>query len=329
MGELTGRDFLKEVDFTPEEWLHLIELAGRLKSARREGREERRLAGKSIALIFEKGSTRTRAAFEVAAWHQGAHTTYLDPAGAHIGAKESAADTARVLARMYDGIEFRGAKQDTVETLAAYASVPVWNGLTDDWHPTQSLCDAFTMIESSGKPAGDIAFSYLGDCRFNMGNSMLTMGAMLGMDVRLIAPPAFAPSPDLVESTRSIAEATGARITVTDDVGAVRGSDFVHTDVWVSMGEPKGVWAERCRVLAPYRVTPAVMRLAGPGAKFMHCLPAFHDLETTTARLVHDLTGMRELEVSDEVFESEASIVFDQAENRLHTIKAIMVATLT
>ncbi len=328
MGELTGRDFLKEVDFTPEEWMHLIDLSGELKAARREGREERRLSGKSIALIFEKGSTRTRAAFEVAAWHQGAFTTYLDPSGSHIGSKESPADTARVLERMYDGIEFRGARQGTVETLAEYSSVPVWNGLTDDWHPTQSLCDAFTMLEASPKPAGEIAFSYLGDCRFNMGNSLLTMGAMMGMDVRLVSPRSFAPSADLVDAAREIAEFTGARITITDDIEAVRGSDFVHTDVWVSMGEPKGVWAERVRVLAPYRVTPAVMRLAGPDAKFMHCLPAFHDLETTTARLVHDLTGMRELEVSHEVFESEASIVFEQAENRLHTIKAVMVATL-
>ena len=215
MGELTGRDFLKEVDFTPEEWMHLIDLSGELKAARREGREERRLSGKSIALIFEKGSTRTRAAFEVAAWHQGAFTTYLDPSGSHIGSKESPADTARVLERMYDGIEFRGARQDTVETLAEYSSVPVWNGLTDDWHPTQSLCDAFTMLEASPKPAGEIAFSYLGDCRFNMGNSLLTMGAMMGMDVRLVSPRSFAPSADLVDAAREIAEFTGARITIT------------------------------------------------------------------------------------------------------------------
>ena len=329
MGELTGRDFLKEVDFTPEEWLYLVDLAGELKAARREGREERRLTGRALALIFEKGSTRTRAAFEVAAHQQGAFTTYLDPSGSHIGSKESAADSARVLERMYDGIEFRGARQDVIETLAEYASVPVWNGLTDDWHPTQSLCDAFTMLEVSGKPASEISFSYLGDCRFNMGNSLLTMGAMMGMDVRLISPASFAPSAELVASAREIAERTGARITVSDDLEAVRGSDFVHTDVWVSMGEPKGVWAERCRVLAPYRVTSAVMRLAGAEAKFMHCLPAFHDLETTTARLVHDLTGLRELEVSHEVFESEASIVFDQAENRLHSIKAVLVATLS
>ncbi len=327
MGELTGRDFLKEVDFTPDEWAHLVSLAGELKAARRQGREERRLEGLNFALIFEKGSTRTRAAFEVAARHQGAHTTYLDPTGSHIGSKESAADTGRVLSRMYDGIEFRGAKQDTVETLADFSPVPVWNGLTDEWHPTQSLCDAFTMVEASGRPASELSFAYLGDARFNMGNSLMTMGAMMGMDVRMISPAAFAPQADLVAGAKDIARETGGRITISEDIADVRGVDFVHTDVWVSMGEPKGVWAERCRVLAPYRVTAQVMELAGPGAKFMHCLPAFHDLETSTARLVHDITGMRELEVSDEVFESEASIVFEQAENRLHTIKAVLVAT--
>lgn len=328
MGELTGRDFLKEVDFTPDEWSHLVELSGDLKRARREGREEQRLRGRNFALIFEKSSTRTRAAFEVAARHQGAFTTYLDPAGSHIGTKESAADTARVLERMYDGIEFRGAGQDTVEELAEHAGVPVWNGLTDEWHPTQALCDAFTMIESAGRPADALSFAYLGDARFNMGNSLLTMGAMMGMDVRIVAPREFAPDKARVDSAREIAASTGARITVTDDVAeGVTGADFVHTDVWVSMGEPTGVWAQRCRVLAPYRVTAQVMKLAGPDAKFMHCLPAFHDLGTSTARLVHDLTGMRELEVTDEVFSSEASIVFEQAENRLHTIKAVMVAT--
>ena len=328
MGELTGRDFLKEVDFTPDEWGHLVELPGALKSARREGREEQRLRGMNFALIFEKSSTRTRAAFEVGARQQGAHTTYLDPSGAHIGSKESAADTALVLERMYDGIEFRGNSQDTVEALAEHASIPVWNGLTDEWHPTQALCDAFTMVESAGRPARDLSFAYLGDARYNTGNSMLTMGAMMGMDVRMVAPPEFAPSPARVELAREIAASTGARITITDDIEAgVAGVDFVHTDVWVSMGEPHGVWAERCRILAPYRVTAQVMGLAASEAKFMHCLPAFHDLETSTARLVHDLTGMRELEVSDEVFTSEASIVFDQAENRLHSIKAVMVAT--
>lgn len=328
MGELTGRDFLKEVDFTPGAWGYLLDLAGELKSARREGREEQRLRGKSFALIFEKHSTRTRAAFEVGARQQGAHTTYFDPTGSHIASKESTADTARVLERMYDGIEFRGASQDAVEELAEHAGVPVWNGLTDDWHPTQSLCDAFTMIESSGRPAGDLAFVYLGDARFNMGNSLLIMGAMMGMDVRIVSPRSFAPDNQRVDAAREIAASTGASITITDDLDAgVSGVDFVHTDVWVSMGEPSGVWAERCRVLAPYRVTSQVMQLAGPKAKFMHCLPAFHDLGTSTARLVHDLTGMTELEVTDEVFSSPASIVFDQAENRLHTIKAVMLAT--
>ncbi|MBK8463662.1 MAG: ornithine carbamoyltransferase [Nigerium sp.] len=329
VADLTGRDFLKEVDFTPDEWAYLVALAGELKDARREGREERRLRGLNLALIFEKSSTRTRAAFEVAAAHQGARTTFLDPSASHIGSKESAADTARVLARMYDGIQFRGDKQETIETLAAHADVPVWNGLTDDWHPTQSLCDAFTMVESSGRRPCDISFAYVGDARFNMGNSSLTMAAMMGMDVRIVTPPAFAPDPTLRDAAREIAAQTGARIMITDDIEAgVAGVDFVHTDVWVSMGEPRGVWAERCRVLAPYRVTSEVMALAGPDAKFMHCLPAFHNLDTSTAQLVHDLTGLRELEVSDEVFESEASIVFDQAENRLHTIKAVLVATL-
>ncbi len=328
MGELTGRDFLKEVDFTPAEWGHLVDLSGELKRQRREGREEQRLRGKNFALIFEKNSTRTRAAFEVGARQQGAATTYLDPSGSHIGSKESAADTARVLERMYDGIEFRGAGQDTLESLAENAGVPVWNGLTDDWHPTQSLCDAFTMVESAGRPADTLSFAYLGDARFNMGNSLITMGAMMGMDVRMVSPREFAPDPRRIDAAREIAVSTGAKITVTDDVAeGVAGADFVHTDVWVSMGEPNGVWAERCRVLAPYRVTAQVMALAGPQAKFMHCLPAFHDLETSTARLVHDLTGMRELEVTDEVFRSDASIVFEQAENRLHTIKAVMVAT--
>ncbi len=327
--DLTSRHFLKEVDFSPDEWAHLVALTGELKAARRERREERRLSGLDFALIFEKSSTRTRAAFEVAARQQGASTTYLDPSGSHIGVKESAADTARVLSRFYDGIQFRGVRQDTVEELAEYASVPVWNGLTDEWHPTQSLCDAFTMVEASGRRASDLAFAYLGDARFNMGNSLLVMGAMMGMDVRIVAPAAFQPEPGMVANARDIAAVTGGRVLVTDDVElGVRGADFVHTDVWVSMGEPKGVWADRCRALAPYRVTRRVMELAGPRSRFMHCLPAFHDLETSTARLVYDLTGMRELEVSDEVFESDASLVFEQAENRLHSIKAVMVATL-
>jgi len=326
---LRGRHFLKEMDFTPAEWAHLLRLTGELKAERQAGAERQRLAGMNLALIFEKTSTRTRSAFEVAAHHQGAQVTFLDPAGSHIGIKESAADTARVFSRLYDGIQFRGDKQQTIETLAAHADVPVWNGLTDDWHPTQSLCDAFTMVESSGRRPCDISFAYVGDARFNMGNSSLTMAAMMGMDVRIVTPPAFAPDPTLRDAAREIAAQTGARIMITDDIEAgVAGVDFVHTDVWVSMGEPRGVWAERCRVLAPYRVTSEVMALAGPDAKFMHCLPAFHNLDTSTAQLVHDLTGLREMEVSDEVFESEASIVFDQAENRLHTIKAVLVATL-
>ncbi|MDN5571741.1 MAG: ornithine carbamoyltransferase [Propionibacteriaceae bacterium] len=330
MIDLAGRHFLKEVDFTPQEWIHLVELTGQLKAERRSGAERQRLVGMNLALIFEKASTRTRAAFEVAARHQGAFTTYLDPSGSHIGAKESAADTAQVLSRLYDGIEFRGNSQDTVETLAEFSSVPVWNGLTDAWHPTQSLCDAFTMVEAAGRPGSEIAFAYLGDARFNVGNSLLVMGAMMGMDVRMVAPVAFQPDARMVSGAREIASMTGGRVTVTDDVAlGVAGADFVHTDVWVSMGEPKGVWAERCRVLAPYRVTSAVMAATGkPGARFMHCLPAFHDLQTSTARVVGDLTGMRELEVTDEVFTSEASLVFEQAENRLHSIKAVLVATL-
>ncbi len=327
---LHGRHFLKELDFTPDEWLSLVELTRACKAARREGREVRRLEGRTLALIFEKTSTRTRAAFEVAAYDQGAHVTYLDPNGSQIGHKESPADTARVLARMYDGIEFRGARQATVETLAEYSSVPVWNGLTDEWHPTQSLCDAFTMLEASGKPAGEIAFAYLGDARFNMGNSLMAMGALMGMDVRIVAPVSFQPDAERLAALSEVAATTGGRITVTDDVeSGVRGCDFVHTDVWVSMGEPKGVWADRCRELVGYRVTRRVMEATGnPRAKFMHCLPSFHDLNTSVGKLVHDLTGMRELEVSHEVFESEASIVFDQAENRLHSIKAVLLATL-
>ncbi len=328
--DLAGRHFLKELDFTPEEWTGLVELTGRLKDERRIGEEVRRLEGRNLALIFEKGSTRTRAAFEVAARHQGAHTTYLDPSASHIGSKESAADTARVLGRMYEGIQFRGAAQSTVEELAAHAGVPVWNGLTDDWHPTQSLCDAFTMLEASGRPASEIAFAYLGDARFNMGNSMLIKGAMMGMDVRIVAPAEFQTDAAIVARAREIASATGARVTITDDVEAgVAGADFVHTDVWVSMGEPAEVWAERCRTLAPYQVNRAVLDATGkPDAKFMHCLPAFHDQATAVGRTVFELTGMSALEVTDEVFESASSIVFDQAENRLHSIKAVLVATL-
>jgi ornithine carbamoyltransferase len=327
---LKSRSYLKESDLTPDEFRALLDFAAELKAAKREGREERRLAGRNIALIFEKTSTRTRCAFEVAAADQGASTTYLEPTGSQIGHKESAKDTARVLGRMYDGIEYRGAGQDIVETLAAHAGVPVWNGLTDDWHPTQALCDALTMREHAGKRDGAISFAYAGDARFNVGNSLLMMGAMLGMDVRIVAPRSLWPSAEVVGQARGYAAGSGARVTLTDDPAAgVRGVDFVHTDVWVSMGEPKQVWAERIALLQPYQVNTDLLAATGnPGVKFMHCLPAFHDLETQVGRDVHEQFGLSELEVTDEVFESEASVVFDQAENRMHTIKALLVATI-
>ncbi|MCO5999334.1 ornithine carbamoyltransferase [Actinoallomurus sp. WRP9H-5] len=327
---LRGRSFVKELDFTAEEFRSLIDLAGELKAARRAGTERPRLTGRNIALIFEKTSTRTRSAFEVAAHDQGAHVTYLDPAGSQIGHKESVKDTARVLGRMFDGIQYRGRRQEDVETLAAYAGVPVWNGLTDEWHPTQSLCDAFTMAEHAARPLEEIAFAYLGDARNNMGDSLLVMGALLGMDVRLVAPGGLQPSAEVQAAARALAERSGARITLTDDVAeGVRGADFVHTDVWVSMGEPKEVWAERIELLAPYQVNAKVLEATGnPSVRFMHCLPAFHDRETTVGEEIYAQFGLEGLEVTDEVFESDASIVFDQAENRLHTIKAVMVATL-
>ncbi|MDQ2756891.1 MAG: ornithine carbamoyltransferase [Actinomycetota bacterium] len=328
---LTGRSFLRELDFTPAEWQALVDLALELKAERRARRERPRLTGRTIALIFEKTSTRTRCSFEVAAYEQGAHATYLDPSGSQIGHKESVKDTARVLGRLYDGIEYRGDRQETVETLARYAGVPVWNGLTDLWHPTQALCDAVTMVERAGKPADQISFAYLGDARYNMGNSLLVLGALMGMDVRVVAPASLQPSGQVQEQARALAATTGARVTVTDDVTAgVAGVDFVHTDVWVSMGEPQEVWAERIALLTPYRVDADLLRATGnPGVRFMHCLPAYHDLETQVGRDVFAAHGLTELEVTDEVFESEASIVFDQAENRLHSIKAVLVATLT
>ncbi|HEU5144293.1 MAG TPA: ornithine carbamoyltransferase [Dermatophilaceae bacterium] len=327
---LQSRSYLKESDLTPDEYRALLDLAAELKAAKRERREVRRLEGRNIALIFEKTSTRTRCAFEVAAADQGASTTYLEPTGSQIGHKESAKDTARVLGRMYDGIQYRGAGQDIVETLAAHAGVPVWNGLTDDWHPTQSLCDALTMREHAGKPDSEIRFAYLGDARFNVGNSMLVMGAMLGMDVRIVAPQSLWPSDAVVAQANSYAAESGARVTLTEDVAeGVKGVDFIHTDVWVSMGEPKQVWAERIELLTPYQVNAQTLQLTGNAAvRFMHCLPAFHDLETRVGREVHEQFGMTELEVTDEVFESKASIVFDQAENRMHTIKALLVATI-
>ncbi len=330
LAALHRRNLLKEIDLTPDEFRALLDLAAELKAAKREGREERRLAGKNIALLFAKTSTRTRCAFEVAAADQGASTTYLDPIGSQMGHKESAKDTARVLGRFYDGIEYRGAGHDVIETLGAFAGVPVWNGLTDDWHPTQSLCDALTMREHAGKPDDQIAYAYVGDARFNMGNSLLVTGAMLGMDVRIVAPRSLWPSEAVVATARRYAAETGARVTLTEDVAeGVVGVDFVHTDVWVSMGEPKEVWAERIELLGPYQVNADLLALTGnPQVKFMHCLPAFHDLETQVGMDVHEQFGLKELEVTDDVFESEASVVFAQAENRMHTIKALMVATL-
>lgn len=327
---LRNRNFLKEIDFTPAEWSFLLKLSADLKAAKYAGTERKRLTGKNVALIFEKTSTRTRCAFEVAAYDQGAGVTYLDPSGSQIGHKESMKDTARVLGRMYDGIEYRGSKQEYVETLGEFAGVPVWNGLTDEWHPTQMLADQLTMIEHSDKPIGQIAYAYLGDARNNVGNSLLISGAMAGMDVRMVAPKELQNSDEIVEMAKKIAEKTGARITVTDDVAAgVKDCDFLYTDVWVSMGEPKEVWDERIALLKDYQINSALMEKTGnPNVKFMHCLPAFHDRNTKVGQDIFEKTGMEALEVTDEVFESDASIVFDQAENRMHTIKAVMVATL-
>ncbi|GLW53227.1 ornithine carbamoyltransferase [Kitasatospora phosalacinea] len=327
---LRNRHFLKELDFTPQEFRHLVDLAAQLKAAKYAGTEQPRLRGKNIALIFAKTSTRTRCAFEVAAHDQGASTTYLDPAGSQMGHKESVKDTARVLGRMFDGIEYRGDGQQIVEELAAHAGVPVWNGLTDEWHPTQLLADVLTIQEHSAKPLNETTLVYLGDARFNMGNSVLVTGALLGMDIRIVAPASLWPSEEVRKAADSLAEASGARITLTEDVAAgVAGADFLYTDVWVSMGEPKEVWAERIALLKPYQVSMDTVRATGnPAVKFLHCLPAFHDLGTEVGRQMFELTGMSELECTDELFESAHSVVFDQAENRLHTIKAVMVATL-
>ncbi|MFC8273413.1 ornithine carbamoyltransferase [Streptomyces sp. NPDC057271] len=328
--DLIGRHFLKELDFTADEFRGLIDLAAELKAAKKAGAEVQRLRGRNIALIFEKTSTRTRCAFEVAAADQGASTTYLDPSGSQIGHKESVKDTARVLGRMFDAIEYRGDSHSKVEDFATHAGVPVFNGLTDDWHPTQMLADVLTMTEHTDKPLDAVAFAYLGDARFNMGNSYLVTGALLGMDVRIVAPEAYWPSEGIIASARALAEKSGATITLTEDVAeGVRGADFVATDVWVSMGEPKEVWDERIADLAPYAVTMDVLRATdNPGVKFLHCLPAFHDLGTAVGRDIHARHGLTELEVSDEVFESEHSVVFDEAENRMHTIKAVLVATM-
>jgi len=322
---------LKEIDFEPQELRFLLKLSEALKLAKYAGTETKKLTGKEIALIFEKTSTRTRSAFEVASYDQGAHVTYLDPGGSQLGHKESIADTAAVLGRMYDAIEFRGNAQADVEELAAHAGVPVYNGLTDEWHPTQMLADFLTMHESSSKSYDQIGYAFVGDCRFNMGRSLLVMGALMGSDVRLAGPEELHPPQDVVDLATGIAGRTGARITITTDPAqAVAGVDFIHTDVWVSMGESKDVWTERVKVLTPYQVNSALLKASGnPAVKFMHCLPAFHDPNTVVGREIMEHTGMTSgLEVTGEVFGSPASIVFDQAENRLHTIKAILVATL-
>ena len=327
---LKNRSFLKLLDFTPEEIQYFLDLAADLKKAKREGKERKTLVGKNIALIFEKTSTRTRCSFEVAAYDQGAHVTYLGPTGSQIGIKETMKDTARVLGRMYDGIEYRGFAQTTVEELAEYAGVPVWNGLTNEFHPTQILADFLTMREHSDKPLNQVSYAYLGDARFNMGNSLLVGGAKMGMDVRIVAPKPLQPAAELVAECRKVAEQTGARITITDDVDAgVKGCDFIYTDIWVSMGEPDEVWKERIAMLLPYQVNAKLMERTGnPNCKFMHCLPSYHNRDTKAGEDVFQKFGLDGVEVTEDVFESPASIVFDEAENRMHTIKAVMVATL-
>lgn len=327
---LRNRSFLKELDFTPQEIRFLLDLSVDLKKARYAGTEQQRLKGKNIVLIFEKASTRTRCAFETAAYDQGAHVTYLEPTGSQMGSKESIRDTARVLGRMYDGIEYRGFSQQIVEELAKYAGVPVWNGLTNEFHPTQILADFLTMMEHSDKPLSRIKFAYLGDARFNMGNSYLVGAAKMGMDFRSVAPRSLQQNPQLVDQAREIAKETGARIVLTEDVEeGVRGCDFIATDVWVSMGEPAEVWKERINLLKPYQVNRAVMEKTGnPNVKFLHCLPSFHNRETKIGEEIYQKFGLEAMEVTDEVFESDASVVFDEAENRVHTIKAVMVATL-
>jgi len=325
-----NRHFLKLLDFTSEEIAYLLQLSAELKKTKKAGTELQRLKGKNIALIFEKTSTRTRCAFEVAAFDQGAHVTYLDPTGSQLGKKESIRDTAQVLGRMYHGIEYRGFEQARVEELAKHAGVPVWNGLTNEFHPTQALADILTMQEHSEKPLKQTAFAYLGDGRNNVANSLLVGAAKMGMDCRVVAPKELHPSPELVKAALDIAKATDARISITDDVAqGVAGCDFLYTDVWVSMGESDAVWTDRIRLLKPYQVNRAVVEKTGnPKVKFLHCLPAFHDRQTEIGEAIFKKIGLEAMEVTDEVFESPASIVFDQAENRLHTIKAVMVATL-
>jgi len=327
---IKNRNFLKLLDFTKEELTYLLKLSKDLKSAKYLGKEEKNLVDKNIALIFEKSSTRTRCAFEVAAHDQGAHVTYLGPSGTQIGYKESMKDTARVLGKMYDGIEYRGFGQEKAEELGEHALVPVWNGLTNEYHPTQVLADFLTMEEHSGKPLAKTAFCYLGDARYNMGNSLLVGGAIMGMDVRLCAPKGFLPTDELVEKCMEIAKDSGAMITITSDIEeGVKGVDFLYTDVWVSMGEPEEAWEERIKLMKPYQINMDMVKFtANPNVKFMHCLPAFHNRETKLGEEIFQKYDMDGLEVTEDVFESGHSIVFDEAENRMHTIKAIMVATL-
>ena len=328
--DLHGRNLLKEIDLSAEEFLYLVDLAGILRTEKRLGQRENRLAGRNIALIFEKASTRTRSAFEVGAHDEGGHVTYLGPDESHLGSGESVKDTARVLGRMYDGIEFRGFTQESVEILGKFAGVPVWNGLTDTWHPTQMLADMLTMRDHAGKPLDAVTYCYLGDGRNNTANSLLVTGAMLGMDVRICAPAHLQPSAEVRQIAKARAAESGARLTITADVAtAVVGADFLYTDVWLSMGEPASEWDERIDQLLPYQVNAEVMAAAGnPSVKFMHCLPALHNRETQVGQQLYARRGLAALEVTDEVFESPASIVFDEAENRMHTIKAVMVATL-
>ena len=330
MISLKNRNFLKLLDFTPDEIHYLIDLSAKLKNAKKNGTEKQHLTGKNIVLIFEKSSTRTRCAFEVAAYDQGANVTYLGPSGSQMGQKESMKDTARVLGRMYDGIEYRGFGQNVVEELGKYAGVPVWNGLTNEFHPTQILADFLTMKEHISKPLSEVKFCYLGDARNNTANSLMVGAAKTGIDFRAAAPAACQPTDELQELCREIARETGAIITITDQVkDAVKECDFLYTDVWVSMGEPDDVWAKRIRLLQPYQVNKKVIELTGnPEVKFLHCLPAFHNRVTKIGEQIYQKFGLGEMEVTDEVFESEASLIFDQAENRLHTIKAVMVATL-
>ena len=328
--DLHGRNLLKEIDLSRAEFRYLVDLAGQLRADKHRGKRSARLAGRNIALIFEKASTRTRSAFEVAAHDEGGHVTYLGPADSHLGHKESVKDAARVLGRMFDGIEFRGFAQESVETLGAFAGVPVWNGLTDQWHPTQMLADVLTMSEHAGKSLDRVSYCYLGDGRNNTANSLLVTGALLGLDVRICAPDALWPGAGVQDIARELAVRSGAKLTVTaDPAEGVPGADFLYTDVWLSMGEPEENWGKRIDLLLPYQVNAALMAATGnPGAKFLHCLPALHNRDTEIGKRILDSRGLAGLEVTEEVFESPASVVFDQAENRLHTIKALMVATI-